>query len=107
MTEIRPARQRHPRVLLRSYTSLLWAFAAPMNEVNSGCGANGRDFSVRYDVRGEARAVNYTLRDDGTVKFDFVDGRGQVTTETYSGRSRGGGGEPRPRKLQKYVRVRP
>mgnify|MGYP003338011666 FL=1 len=59
--------------------------------------ANGRDFSVRYEVRGEARAVNYTLRDDGAVKFDFVDGRGQVTTETYSGRSRGGGGEPRPR----------
>ena len=57
----------------------------------------GNDFSVRYEVRGEQRAVNYSLRDDGSVKFDFVDGRGAVTTEVHSGRSRGGGGDRRPR----------
>jgi hypothetical protein len=35
--------------------------------------------------------VNYALNTDGSVKFDFVDAKGQVKTETYSPRTRGGG----------------
>jgi hypothetical protein len=34
------------------------------------------------------------LNDNGTVKFDYVDGRGQVRSETYSPRRGGGGGPP-------------
>jgi hypothetical protein len=37
------------------------------------------------------------LNTDGSVKFDFVDAKGQVKTETYSPRTCGeGGGGDRP-----------
>lgn len=52
--------------------------------------------SLQYTVGGETRYVNYTLNEDKTVKFDFVDGRGQVKTETYSAQERRGGGGDRP-----------
>lgn len=57
---------------------------------------DGKKFSVRYEVGRETRQVNYTLNDDSTVKFEFVDGQGQVKTETHSPRERGGGGGDRP-----------
>ena len=53
---------------------------------------DGKKFSVKYEVANETRYVNYTLNDDSTVKFEFVDAQGQVTTETHSPRERGGGG---------------
>jgi len=36
--------------------------------------------------------VNYVLNDNGSVKFDFVDGAGNVESDTYSPRQRGPGG---------------
>ena len=53
-------------------------------------------FSLKYEVGAETRFVNYTLLDAGAVKFDFVDGRGQTRTESYSPRQRGPGGGDRP-----------
>ncbi len=58
--------------------------------------------SLKYEVGSETRYVNYTLGENGTVKFDFVDGSGQVRSQTYSPRQRGpgsgggGGGGDRP-----------
>lgn len=64
-------------------------------------GKTEKSYSLQYRLGGETRYVNYVLNDDQTVKFDFVDGRGQVRSETYSPRQRGpgggGGGEPRGR----------
>jgi phosphatidylethanolamine-binding protein (PEBP) family uncharacterized protein len=48
--------------------------------------------SLKYEVGSETRYVNYTLGENGTVKFDFVDGSGQVRSQTYSPRQRGPGG---------------
>lgn len=56
---------------------------------------DNKSFSLKYLVGSETRAINYVLNENGTVKFDYVDGRGQVKTETYSPR-RGGGGGDRP-----------
>lgn len=53
-------------------------------------------FSLKYEVGAEMRLVNYTLLDSGAVKFDFVDGRGQTRTETYSPQQRGPGGDRPP-----------
>lgn len=58
---------------------------------------NNKSFSIKVDVGRETRYVNYVLGDDGSVKFDFVDGNGKVKTETYSRqRGPGGGGDRRP-----------
>ncbi len=57
---------------------------------------DGKVFSLKYEVGAETRFVNYALLDGGAVKFDFVDGRGQTHTETYSPRQRGPGGGERP-----------
>ncbi len=51
-----------------------------------------KSYSLKYEVRRETRFVNYTLNDNGSVTFDFVDGQGAVKSETDSGRQRGGGG---------------
>lgn len=53
-------------------------------------------FSVKVQVGSETHYVNYALTPDGGAKFEFVDARGQAKTETYSPRSRGGGGGSRP-----------
>ena len=53
---------------------------------------SAKSYSLQYTVANETRYVNYTLNDDKTVKFDFVDGRGQTRSETYSPRQRGPGG---------------
>lgn len=51
----------------------------------------GQSYSLTYSIGGETRKVNYKVNSDGSVTFDFVDGRGSVTTETYRGRERGPG----------------
>ena len=57
---------------------------------------DNKSFSIKVEVGRETRYVNYFLNQDGSVKFDFVDGNGKVKSETYSPRQRGpGGGERR------------
>ena len=57
---------------------------------------DNKSFSIKVEVGRETRYVNYFLNEDGSVKFDFVDGNGKVRTETYSPRQRGpAGGERR------------
>lgn len=51
---------------------------------------DNKSFSLKYQTGSETRSINYVLNENGTVKFDYVDGRGQVRSETYSPR-RGGG----------------
>lgn len=53
-----------------------------------------QSFSLRYEVGGEARLINYVLNGNGTVKFDYVEARGQVKSETYAPRAGGGDGPP-------------
>jgi phosphatidylethanolamine-binding protein (PEBP) family uncharacterized protein len=55
-------------------------------------------YVLTYDVRGRKGSVSYSLNDDGTAKFTFVDTEGKTTSETYSPRRRGpgGGGNDRP-----------
>jgi hypothetical protein len=58
---------------------------------------NGTHFSVKVQFGAETHYVNYALNTDGSVKFDFVDAKGQVKTETYPPRTRGGGGGGDPK----------
>lgn len=54
-------------------------------------------YTLTYDVRGSKGTVSYTLSNDGSAKFVFVDTNGKTTEETYSPRRRGpGGGDRRP-----------
>jgi hypothetical protein len=55
----------------------------------------GKSFSLSYMLDGKTSRVNYQINTDGSVKFDFVDPDGKVTSETYRGRPerRGGGGQ--------------
>lgn len=54
-------------------------------------------YTLTYDVRGAKGTVNYTLANDGSAKFVFVDPNGKTTQETYSPKRRGpGGGDQRP-----------
>lgn len=62
----------------------------------TGFTAKDKSYSLKYEVGAEKRFVNYTLLDGGTVKFDFVDGRGQTRTENYSPQQRGPGGDRPP-----------
>ncbi len=55
-----------------------------------------RSFSLTYAVGGETRSINYVVNGDKSVKFDFIDGRGQTTTQNYTPRRGGGGGGNRP-----------
>lgn len=59
-----------------------------------------KSYSLTYTLDGETRKVNYQINADGSVKFDFVDGKGEVMSETYRGRPERagpGGGERPPR----------
>lgn len=46
-------------------------------------------FRLQYVVGRETRYVTYTINNDGSVRFDFTDGNGNVKTETYQPRQRG------------------
>ena len=52
-------------------------------------------YLLTYDVRGKKGTVGYTLSDDGSAKFTFVDTEGRSTSETYTSRRRGPGGDDR------------
>lgn len=53
-------------------------------------------FRLTYDIDGRTGTVSYTLAENGSVKFVFVDTAGRTTTETYAPRQRGPGGNDRP-----------
>lgn len=57
-------------------------------------------YSVEYQIGRDKGHVNYTLLDEGKVRFEFIDTKGNTTTETYEPRDnrQGGGGnrEARP-----------
>jgi phosphatidylethanolamine-binding protein (PEBP) family uncharacterized protein len=54
-------------------------------------------YTLTYDVKGAKGTISYTLANDGSAKFVFVDPQGRTTQETYSPRQRGpGGGDRRP-----------
>ncbi len=56
-------------------------------------------YRLTYDVKGKTGTVSYTLNENGSANFEFVDTSGRKTTETYTPRRRGpgGGGNPPPR----------
>jgi hypothetical protein len=43
-------------------------------------------YSLEYTVGSEPRFVNYSINDDGTYTFDYVDGAGNKRTEIYAKR---------------------
>ena len=49
-----------------------------------------RRFDVEFQMRDLTYHVKYALNPDGTIRFDYVGSGGQVRTETYSSRRRGG-----------------
>ncbi|MEI6246654.1 MAG: YHYH protein, partial [Acidobacteriota bacterium] len=54
----------------------------------------GNTYTLTYTVRGETRKIRYTIQPNGRYVFDYIDGRGNTTTETYvAGRGRGRGGD--------------
>lgn len=54
----------------------------------------GKSYSLTYTLDGQTSKVNYQINADGSVKFDFVDPNGRVTTKTYRGRPERGNGRP-------------
>jgi len=55
-------------------------------------------YRLTYDVLGRKGTVSYTLGENGSTTFEFVDPSGRKTTETYNANRRGPGGPPpRPR----------
>lgn len=54
-----------------------------------------KNFRLTYDISGRKGTVSYTLNNDGSVKFVFVDTAGKSTSETYTPRQRGPGGNDR------------
>jgi len=53
-------------------------------------------FRLTYDIDGRKGTVDYTLAADGSVKFVFGDTAGKSTTETFTPRQRGPGGNDPP-----------
>jgi phosphatidylethanolamine-binding protein (PEBP) family uncharacterized protein len=53
-------------------------------------------YLLTYDIRGREGSVSYTLADDGSAKFTFVDVEGNTKNESYTPRRRGPGGDDRP-----------
>lgn len=57
-------------------------------------------FRLTYEVNGKPGTVSYTVAEDGSAKFTFVETNGKTKTETYTRRQRGPGDDrpppPRP-----------
>ncbi len=61
-----------------------------------GFEATGKDaYKLSYDLNGDARAVLYNLKPDGSYLFVFQNGRDGTAQETYTRRS-GGGAREKP-----------
>ena len=54
-----------------------------------------KSFSLKYEFSGATRVINYTINDDKSARFEFVDERGQMKTETFTPRARGPGDSAR------------
>lgn len=50
------------------------------------------DYELNYEVNGDPCAVRYRVGEDGSVAFEFDEGRDGARTETYAMRRQGGGG---------------
>ena len=61
----------------------------------TGFETTGNSYKLSFEVRGEKRAIFYTVNADGSVPFEFQNGSAGTTKQTYTRRERGGGG-PRP-----------
>ena len=44
-----------------------------------------KNFSLKYEVNGKERGINYKINDNNTVTFVYIDDRGGQTTEMPSG----------------------
>ena len=53
-------------------------------------------YELTYTVNGKPGSVRYTIAENGSVNFVFVDTSGKTTNETYSPRQRGPGDDRRP-----------
>ncbi|MDB5390444.1 MAG: hypothetical protein JWM11_6090 [Planctomycetaceae bacterium] len=53
-------------------------------------------FRLTYDVNGKKGSVSYTIAEDRSAKFVFVDTNGETTTESYTPRPRRPGGPGGP-----------
>lgn len=53
----------------------------------------GQSYSLTYTVDAETRKINYSVLADGRLTFDYVDGQGRVTSQTYQPRPQRGGGK--------------
>ncbi len=62
-----------------------------------------QSYSLKYAIGGAIHYVNYVINDDQSVRFDFIDERGQNQTQTYPPRSRDGRppGEPKSPDVRK------
>lgn len=45
--------------------------------------AEKTNFSLKYEVKGETRKINYKVNPNGTFIFTYIDGAGREQTETY------------------------
>lgn len=54
------------------------------------------NYVLTYDVKGKQGSVSYTVNANGSASFTFTDTNGRTTSETFSPRGRGPGGENRP-----------
>jgi Raf kinase inhibitor-like YbhB/YbcL family protein len=53
-------------------------------------------YVLTYDVKGKKGSISYTVAEDGSAKFTFVDPNGSSKSETYSPRRRGNDRRPSP-----------
>ena len=51
-------------------------------------------YRLSYEVRGKKNSIEYTVSENGSVDFSFVDASGQTRKETYSANRRGAGAGP-------------
>ncbi len=58
----------------------------------TGFETKGNSYKLTYEVSGEKRAILYSVNADGSVPFEFQNGREGTTKETYTRREGGGGG---------------
>lgn len=58
----------------------------------TGFETSGDNYKLSYEVNGDKRAILYSVKADGTVPFEFQNGREGTTKEVYTRRQRGGGG---------------
>ena len=56
----------------------------------------GDSSKLTYEVNGEKRSIAYKVNSDGTIPFEYQNGSAGTTSETYTRRQQGPGGDNRP-----------